>query len=153
MITYICEKCGLKTNTSVCPHCGGRSAIDKSELFWCSHCNIPTYDEVCPICGNKGKYFTSDARPVFPEERLLLEIMIGKPFCFENDFVWNGSGNRYYVNGKKLNLKFGDYSQFDIKEIRIKIQEHCLRFIQRKNRCHCNSLVLTLMSSVKLHNR
>ena len=80
MITYICEKCGLKTNTSVCPHCGGRSAIDKSELFWCSHCNIPTYDEVCPICGNKGKYFTSDARPVFPEERLLLEIMIGKPF-------------------------------------------------------------------------
>lgn len=76
MITYICEKCGLKTNTSVCPHCGGgRSAIDKSELFWCSHCNIPTYDEVCPICGNHGKYFTSDARPVFPEERLLLEIM------------------------------------------------------------------------------
>ena len=72
MITYICEKCGLKTNTSVCPHCGGRSAIDKSELFWCSHCNIPTYDEICPICGNKGKYFTSDARPVFPEERLLL---------------------------------------------------------------------------------
>lgn len=123
MITYICEKCGLKTNTSVCPHCGGRSAIDKSELFWCSHCNIPTYDEVCPICGNHGKYFTSDARPVFPEERLLLEIMIGKPFCFEKDFVWNGSGNRYYVNGKKINLKFGDYSQFDINDIRVKVQE------------------------------
>lgn len=124
MITYVCEKCGLKTNTSVCPHCGGRSAIDKSELFWCAHCNIPTYDEVCPVCGNKGKYFTSDARPVFPEERLLLEIMIGEPFCFENDFVWNGSGNRYYVNGEKLDLKFGNYSQFDIKEIRAKVQEY-----------------------------
>ena len=118
LITYICEKCGLKTNTSVCPHCGGRSAIEKCELYWCSHCNIPTFDEICPICGNKGKYFTSDARPVFPEERLLLEIMIGKPFCFEKDFVWNGSSNRYYVNGKKLDLKLGDYSQFDIKAIR-----------------------------------
>lgn len=124
MITYICEKCGLETNTSVCPHCGGRSVIKKSELFWCSHCNIPTYDEVCPICGNKGKYFTSDARPVFPEERLLLEIMIGKPFCFEKDFVWNGSGNRYYVNGRKLDLKLGDYSQFDIAEMRANVPKY-----------------------------
>jgi len=149
LITYICEKCGLKTNTSVCPHCGGRSAIDKSELFWCSHCNIPTYDEVCPICGNHGKYFTSDARPVFPEERLLLEIMIGKPFCFEKDFVWNGSGNRYYVNGKKINLKFGDYSQFDINDIRIKVQE-----LRGKNSYEYfnNQIQLFLQANIQRYN-
>ena len=124
LVTYICEKCGLKTNTSVCPHCGGRSAVEKRELFWCSHCNIPNYDEVCPICGNKGEYFASDARPVFPEERLLLEIMIRKPFCFEKDFVWNASNNRYYVNGKKLDLILGDYSQFNIKEIQAKVLKY-----------------------------
>lgn len=123
MITYICEKCGLKTNNSVCPHCGGRSTLDKSELFWCAHCNIPTYNEICPICGNKGDYFTSDARPVFPEERLLLEIVLGKPFCFEKDFVWNGAGSRYYVNGKKLNFKFGDFSQYNIENIRVQLEE------------------------------
>lgn len=113
----------MKTNNSVCPHCGGRSTLDKIELFWCAHCNIPTYNEICPICGNKGDYFTSDARPVFPEERLLLEIVLGKPFCFEKAFVWNGAGSRYYVNGKKLNFKFGDFSQYNIENIRVQLEE------------------------------
>lgn len=73
-----------------------------SKLFWCKTCNIPTYDEICPICHNKGSYFTSDARPVFPEERLLFEVLLDKPLAFINDSVWNGTGNRYYVNGKKI---------------------------------------------------
>lgn len=124
MITYLCKNCGIKTRTSVCPHCGGRSIIDKSELFWCSRCNIPTYDEICPICGNHGRYFATDARPVFPEERLLLEILIGKPFCFEKDFVWNGTGNRYFIDGEALDLKLGDYSQFDIGRIRDDVQTY-----------------------------
>ena len=55
MITYKCDECGIETKTSVCPHCGKRSQIEKSELFWCHHCNIPTYDEVCPICGKRFK--------------------------------------------------------------------------------------------------
>ena len=42
--------------------------------------------------------FTPDARPVFPEERLLLEILLGKPLAFINDSVWNGVGNNYYVS-------------------------------------------------------
>ncbi len=124
MITYICKDCELQTKTSVCPHCGKRAMMEKSELYWCSHCNVPTYDEHCPICGERGIYFTSDARPVFPEERLLLELMVGKPFCFLKDFVWNGTGNRYYVNGKKLNIKLGDYSQFNIEEIKSLISKY-----------------------------
>ena len=117
MITYKCADCGLETNTSVCPHCGKRSQINKSELYWCHHCNIPLYEGTCPICDSKAEYFTSDARPVFPEERLLLEIMLGEPFKFVNESVWNGTGNRYYVNGEKLDLKLGDYSQFDVNKI------------------------------------
>ena len=31
----------------------------------------------------KEKKLTSDVRPVFPEERLLLEIILEKPFAFE----------------------------------------------------------------------
>lgn len=122
MIKYLCSDCKLETEMSVCPHCGKRTQVNISELYWCSHCNIPTYDEDCPICGNKGKYFTSDARPVFPEERLLIELMVGEPFKFINDSVWNGSGNRYYINGKKLDLKLGDFSQFDIEGIKKNIE-------------------------------
>lgn len=122
MIKYLCSDCKLETDMSVCPHCGKRTQVNISELYWCSHCNIPTYDAVCPICGNKGKYFTSDARPVFPDERLLIELMIGEPFKFINDSVWNGSGNRYFINGKKLDLKLGDFSQFDIEGIKKNIE-------------------------------
>lgn len=118
MIKYFCTNCGLETTLSMCPHCGKRTKIHKTELYWCSHCNIPTYTENCSICGGKGAYFASDARPVFPEERLLLEIMLGEPFKYLNDSVWNVSGNRYYVNGSKIDLRLGDFSQFNIDEIR-----------------------------------
>ena len=104
MINYHCNKCDIDVSHSECPVCGERTEV-KSELFWCSNCNVPTYDSVCPLCQNNCEYFTSDARPVFPEERLLLEIILDKPLAFINDSVWNGTGNRYYVNGKKIPLK------------------------------------------------
>ena len=77
MITYTCKKCdksfhpdGQTGRDSTCPHCHIRADEVFTELFWCDDCNIPLYDEVCPRCGKKGHHFTSDARPVFPEERL-----------------------------------------------------------------------------------
>ena len=76
MRTYVCPECGLKTNTSECPHCQKRTELVSNELFWCNHCNVPIFDEVCPICGEKGAKFTTDVRPVFPEERLLIEISV-----------------------------------------------------------------------------
>lgn len=116
MITYHCKKCNIDVEQSSCSICGERAQA-KSILYWCNHCNIPTYDEVCPLCGQKGSYFTSDIRPVFPEERLLLEVMLGKPLAFQNGSVWNGTGNRYYVNGKHVpfsiaNLKKNDGTTF-----------------------------------------
>ncbi len=101
MINYHCKECNLDVEQSECPICGGRTN-QKSKLFWCNTCSIPLYDEICPICENQGDYFTSDARPVFPEERLLLEVLLDKPFAFINDSVWNGTGNRYFVNGKRI---------------------------------------------------
>ena len=76
MIKYFCKECqkeyspeDLQGRDSNCPYCGKRAEMH-SELFWCPTCNIPIYDCVCPKCGTHGNIFTSDARPVFPEESL-----------------------------------------------------------------------------------
>lgn len=122
MIKYFCKNCNINVESSECSICGARTKVE-SKLYWCSNCNIPVYDEVCPICGCRGEYFTSDARPVFPEERLLIEIMIGKPFCFVKDSVWNGSGNRYYINGKKIPFSVTNSKNYDPNFIREKLCE------------------------------
>ena len=108
MIKYFCKECqkeyspeDLQGRDSNCPYCGKRAEMH-SELFWCPTCNIPIYDCVCPKCGTHGNIFTSDARPVFPEERLLLGVLLKKPLAYMTESVWNGTGNRYYVNGKRL---------------------------------------------------
>ena len=123
MIHYHCEECGIEVNQSSCPICGKRTKM-KSELFWCNHCDITIYNENCPICKNQGQYFSTDARPVFPEERLLLEILIGEPLKYINDSVWNVAGNRYYVNGKKLNISISSLIKQDPEEIRNKIEKY-----------------------------
>ncbi|MDP4147017.1 MAG: phosphoadenosine phosphosulfate reductase family protein [Bacillota bacterium] len=103
MIKYVCKECGISCETSECPVCHGRAAAE-SKIYWCNNCNIPIYEERCDLCGETGEYLTTDLRPVFPEERLLLEVLIGQPFKYINSSVWNGTGNRYIVNGKKLKV-------------------------------------------------
>ena len=125
MIRYHCPKCDLDINKSECSICGSRATVE-SKLYWCPTCNIPLYDEECSICHERGSYFTSDARPVFPEERLLLEILIGKPLCFLKDSVWNGTGNRYYVNGKKISVSISDLIKKDPDDIRQQLEKYSL---------------------------
>lgn len=123
MINYYCKECNIEVEKSECPICGERTVI-QNKLYWCDTCNIPTYDEICPICHNKGEYFTSDVRPVFPEERLLLEILLDKPLMFINDSVWNGTGNRYYVNGKKIAFSVVKLLEYDPEHIRSKLEKY-----------------------------
>lgn len=104
MIKYSCKRCKIDLDSSECSVCGERAEVN-SKVYWCSHCNIPIYDSYCPECGKKGRYISTDLRPVFPEERLLLEILIGEPFKYINSSVWNGAGNRYIVDGEKLKVK------------------------------------------------
>ncbi|MDD5936765.1 MAG: phosphoadenosine phosphosulfate reductase family protein [Clostridiales bacterium] len=94
-----------------------------SKIYWCHHCNIPIYTGICGLCGQEGSYLTTDLRPVFPEERLLVEITLGKPFAFKNDSVWNGTGNTYFVNGKKIKFVISNLKNIDDNEIRIEYQE------------------------------
>ena len=103
MIKYVCKNCNIDTESSVCQVCGKRAEMVSSTIYWCDDCNIPLYEEVCPLCGKQAHRIGADLRPVFPEERLLIEIMLGEPFKYINDSVWNAAGNYYYANGKKLN--------------------------------------------------
>ena len=78
------------------------------EIYWCVHCKTPIIQNVtqadkgiCPSCGEK-KYLSADLRPVFPEERLLLELLLDKePNEFFKKSVW-ASNSRYYIDGKSI---------------------------------------------------
>ena len=52
--------------------------VMSTTLYWCKQCNVPIYEESCPLCGEKGKYIATDIRPVFPEEKILLAILLEK---------------------------------------------------------------------------
>ena len=120
-----CNKCNIETNDSVCPLCGSKTVEDLPvEIFWCERCKTPIIQTstqadkgTCPICKGKTKYMSADLRPVFPEERLLLELLLQKkPHEYIEDSVW-ASNNRYYVNGKSIAIPNGLYNAVDTDEI------------------------------------
>lgn len=117
MIRYTCQKCGIASERSICSKCGERTAIE-SHLFWCPTCNVPLYDQHCECCGNRGVEFAADVRPVFPEERLLIEILTDKPFAFANSSVWVSAGDRYYVDGQRIPFSTIKHSNADADMIR-----------------------------------
>ncbi|MBQ2800540.1 MAG: phosphoadenosine phosphosulfate reductase family protein [Lachnospiraceae bacterium] len=125
MVRYHCEKDNVDVNSSICPHCGQRAFPVQSEIYWCSSCNVPSYTQECKLCGNTGKKVSSDVRPVFPEEKILLEIImeVQESICLKDKSVWNGSGNIYYADGKRLNIKIGKLAKLDVDEVRNQYQE------------------------------
>ncbi len=103
-----CKICGIETTETVCPTCGAVTEADiEREVHWCGHCRIPVITEAggfevphCPLCGEDLKYLSKDLRPVFPEERLLVELLLGfAPYTWIDRSVW-AENNRYYVDGK-----------------------------------------------------
>ena len=107
-----CRNCNIETNESLCPICGGITEEDiPVTIYWCKNCNIPVIQIMnqadkgfCPSCGKKTKKLASDLRPVFPEERLLLEILLEKePNEFLQKSVW-ANDNRYYIDGEPISL-------------------------------------------------
>lgn len=114
MLKYVCRNDNIKTKSSTCPVCGERTELEKSDIYWCDNCKVPLFQSECECCSGKGTRITTDIRPVFPEERLLLEILLDKiPGTYEKDSVWNCSGNKYLINGKRI--------KFSVKELKIKM--------------------------------
>lgn len=107
-----CKNCNIETNEKNCPICGEETVEDiPTEVYWCEDCRVPVMQEItqadkgiCPRCGKPMKYMATDIRPVFPKERLLMEILLKKkPYQWAKDSVW-ASNNRYYINGKSIAL-------------------------------------------------
>ncbi len=127
-----CKVCNMETNEEKCPICGNITVEDiPTEVYWCGKCNVPIIYEVkqidkgvCPICSGKTKYLARDIRPVFPEERLLLEILDEKePNSMVKSSVW-ASSSRYYIDGKVKNIPASIYKTADTDKISEMLQKY-----------------------------
>lgn len=120
-----CTQCNIETNDTVCPICGVTTIEDLPvEVYWCNNCWVPVIQTtnqadkgICPICGRTTKYLAADLRPVFPEERILLESLLG----MEHDTllkksIW-ANNNRYYIDGKSMTLPNSIYQITDTSKI------------------------------------
>lgn len=126
-----CKTCNLETNESVCPVCGCETVEDVPvEVFWCASCAIPLIclstaadKGVCPICGSKTHYISSDFRPVFPEERLLLALLLHQnPNAYMNSSVW-AVNSRYYIDGKAISIPGRVFSEADTSVLSAQIAD------------------------------
>ena len=98
------------------PSCGCATKAS-STIYWCSDCNIPVFEKTCPRCGNEGTYIATDLRPVFPEENMLISILLkDDPFFFQRDSVWYGGA--YFVNGKRVTLSVTKLNSMSIDNVK-----------------------------------
>lgn len=127
-----CKNCNIETSESVCPICGTGTTEDiPTQVYWCNECKTPIIQEVnqadkgvCHCCGKKIKYMTTDLRPVFPEERLLLEILLDiESNSLVDKSVWVVN-NRYYIDGKSHSLPNKLFQTADTDIITKKYEEN-----------------------------
>lgn len=127
-----CRDCNIETNEKTCPICGRITEEDTPiEVMWCNACRIPiicalnTQDkDTCPNCGGRTHYLSADLRPVFPEERLLLELLLEKkPNEFMQKSVW-ASNSRYYIDGKSVALSSKTFQTADTDAIAEKLKQY-----------------------------
>lgn len=127
-----CRNCNIETKENICPVCGAETAEDiPVEIMWCGHCRVPVLQEVsqvdkgiCPRCGGRMKHMAADIRPVFPEERLLLEILLDKkPHEYIEKSVW-AVNSRYYIDGKAISLPSSLFKIADADDIARKLEEN-----------------------------
>ena len=118
MVERVCPKCKIIMNSERCinPKCGHATEMS-STIYWCDECNVATYEKICPLCGNEGHYIATDIRPVFPEENVLISMLLsGNPFEYQKDSIWFGS-NAYIVNGKKVKLSISKVNKKTMDEL------------------------------------
>ena len=119
MIERMCPKCRVPMNGEKCinPNCSC-TTVASSTIYWCKKCNIPIFEKQCTCCGAEGDYITTDIRPVFPEEKLLLALLKGEKYDFYNNkSVWYGS-NSYIVDGKKEKIVLSIINNWPLSKIK-----------------------------------
>lgn len=126
-----CKKCEHETNSEYCELCGNKTEpVIPTEVFWCQKCRIPVIiatnerqNSSCPLCGGQISYLSSDLRPVFPEERLLIEIILEKPMQYHKASVW-ANNNRYYFDGKSFAITSKHYKKFSSEYITEQLKKY-----------------------------
>jgi phosphoadenosine phosphosulfate reductase len=129
-----CKKCSRETDKEKCEICGNLTSHEvPQEMYWCDQCKVPIIKsansidkDLCTICSGNITYMSSDLRPVFPEERLLLEIMIAEPLAYYEKSVW-ASNNRYYIDGEVKVITSNIYKKSNPDKIRRLLEENKLR--------------------------
>ena len=118
MQRYICVHCDdLRCDSSVCPVCGSRTIPQRPQVYWCGTCKTPNYNDVCGCCGSSCQEMASDIRPVFPEERLLIEILLKKPMFCKDCSCFSSGGGVYFFDGKKVRIPISTAVQNDTSQI------------------------------------
>lgn len=126
-----CRECNKETELPTCPQCGAVTEEDiPYEVHWCPECKVPVVralndntSDTCPLCGHNLEYLATDVRPVFPEERLLVEILCGKPMAYLRASVW-AANNKYYIDGKPITITSAHYKKHTSEYVREKLAEY-----------------------------
>ena len=114
-----CKDCRRETNQPICELCGNATEDNiPIEIYRCPVCNVPILRYAndidrffCPNCNGQTIYLASDLRPVFPEERLLIEILLDRPLDFIKKSVW-ANANKYYVDDKIYTITSKHYKKY-----------------------------------------
>lgn len=126
-----CKNCNRETISDKCELCGATTEQDiPAAIYWCEKCKTPIIKpanridkNICSLCGEETTYLSADIRPVFPEERLLLELLIARPFEFKNKTVW-AFGNRYYIDGVSKVVPLSVYKKQIPEDILALLEKH-----------------------------
>lgn len=129
-----CKNCNRETEDERCELCGSVTEQDiPYEVFWCDECKVPIIKaansidkNICTLCNGNTTYLCADLRPVFPEERLLLEIIGAKPFAYHDKAIW-ASNNRYYIDGKVKLITTSFYKKNSPKVIRELLDQYSVQ--------------------------
>jgi phosphoadenosine phosphosulfate reductase len=130
-LAWWCKKCNRQAFAAKCDLCGSKTEEDLPiEIYGCPECRVPIIKvinaidkDVCPLCGGRTSYLAADLRPVFPEERLLMEILTARPLAFLEKSVW-AVKNRYYVDGKATIVPKTIYTRVKSVEARVRLGQY-----------------------------
>ena len=112
------------------------SGFLSAQVFWCSKCCVPVITppeqidgvngkSTCPLCHSVTSFMAADLRPVFPEERLLLELLTdhSNPLKYSESSVW-ALDSRYYIDGKAKSISSKTFRTEDCDALSMLIKEH-----------------------------
>lgn len=104
---------------------------DSTTIYWCKKHRIPIFDKKCACCERDFKlngieidselieYVGTDLRPVFPEEQLLIGVILNvdNPLQFVGKSVWY-NGYAYIVDGEKIKISIDKLNSLTLEEVK-----------------------------------